>query len=194
MIRRIADSGVGRRALLLRDFRPDLVHVELLGLADQRLERFGRQLMLIVLAEGIGTFLVVTAFVSVPPVSTMSSVRMQFFPSTSPITFITSATFGAGRRLSMIARGASLICLAKALARAEAIAKAQQYMQSSGAELTQEKFIPANLKTVSFTTDSNLVISGARPTDGQTITTYVAKLTPAGEVPALDLKGGARLH
>jgi hypothetical protein len=38
----------------------------------------------------------------VPAVSIMSSVSRQSFPSTSPITFITSATLAEGRRLSMI--------------------------------------------------------------------------------------------
>jgi hypothetical protein len=71
---------------------------------------------------------------------------------------------------------------AKALAKAEAIAKAKQYMKNSGAEFTQEKYIPDNLEAVSFTTDGNLIISGARHLDDQTIATYVAKLSPEGKV------------
>ena len=48
---------------------------------------------------------------SVPAVSTMSSMITQVRPSTSPMMFITSATFAFGRRLSMIARSESS-CLA----------------------------------------------------------------------------------
>jgi len=44
---------------------------------------------------------------SVFAVSTMSSMITQVRPSTSPMMFITSDTFGRGRRLSMIARSAS---------------------------------------------------------------------------------------
>src|SRR5262245_48518552 len=44
-------------------------------------------------------------FTNVPPVSMRSSTSTQFLPSTSPTTFITSATFASSRRLSMIARG-----------------------------------------------------------------------------------------
>ena len=50
------------------------------------------------------SFRACTAFAIVPPVSIMSSVRMHTFPSTSPTTLITSDEFGAGRRLSMIAK------------------------------------------------------------------------------------------
>ena len=41
---------------------------------------------------------------------------MQVRPSTSPITFMTLTKFGAGRLLSIIARSASLILFAAALA------------------------------------------------------------------------------
>ena len=44
---------------------------------------------------------------SVFAVSTMSSMITQVRPLTSPMMFITVATFGRGRRLSMIARSAS---------------------------------------------------------------------------------------
>jgi hypothetical protein len=54
----------------------------------------------------------------VPPVSIMSSIRIAVLPATSPITVRLSATLWPERRLSMIARGASCICLAKARARA----------------------------------------------------------------------------
>ncbi len=47
------------------------------------------------------------ALTSVLAVSTMSSMMTQLRPFTSPITFITSETFGWGRRLSMIARSDS---------------------------------------------------------------------------------------
>ena len=45
--------------------------------------------------------------VSVPAVSTMSSTISAVRPSTSPITWCTSATFGWSRRLSTIASGVS---------------------------------------------------------------------------------------
>ena len=54
----------------------------------------------------------------VPPVSIMSSISTAVLPATSPITVRLSATLWAARRLSMIARGASCIFLAKARARA----------------------------------------------------------------------------
>ena len=41
--------------------------------------------------------------VMVPPVSMISSVIITVFPFTDPIIFMTSATFGSGRRLSIIA-------------------------------------------------------------------------------------------
>src|SRR5437762_10644830 len=47
------------------------------------------------------------SFTNVLAVSTMSSMMTQLRPFTSPITFITSDTFGCGRRLSMIARSDS---------------------------------------------------------------------------------------
>src|SRR5580704_12913874 len=46
----------------------------------------------------------VAADVNVPAVSMMSSTMIAFLPRTSPTMFMTSLTFGAGRRLSMIAR------------------------------------------------------------------------------------------
>jgi hypothetical protein len=49
----------------------------------------------------------VAALHSVFAVSTMSSMITQVRPSTSPMMFITSATFAFGRRLSMIARSES---------------------------------------------------------------------------------------
>mmetsp|Transcript_39461 Transcript_39461/g.85895 ORF Transcript_39461/g.85895 Transcript_39461/m.85895 type:complete len:261 (-) Transcript_39461:1065-1847(-) len=55
--------------------------------------------------------------VRVPAVSIMSSIIIAILPSTSPIRFITSASLWACRRLSMMARGASLSFLAKARAR-----------------------------------------------------------------------------
>ena len=57
-------------------------------------------------------------WVIVPPVSIMSSINTAVLPATSPITVRLSATLWPERRLSMIARGASCICLAKARARA----------------------------------------------------------------------------
>ena len=42
----------------------------------------------------------------VPAVSIISSINTATFPFTSPIIFITSATFAFGRRLSIIAIGA----------------------------------------------------------------------------------------
>src|SRR5690606_6780797 len=53
----------------------------------------------------------------VPAVSTMSSTSTQVLPATSPMMFITVATFAFGRRLSMIARSASSRRLAMARAR-----------------------------------------------------------------------------
>jgi len=61
-------------------------------------------------AQGVG------GLASVPAVSTMSSSRIAVFPSTAPMMFITSATLGASRRLSMMAREAERR-LAKARAR-----------------------------------------------------------------------------
>ena len=52
------------------------------------------------------SFRATTAFASVPPVSTMSSMSKHVLPSTSPTTFATSAVLGPGRRLSMIASAA----------------------------------------------------------------------------------------
>ena len=46
------------------------------------------------------------ATVIVPAVSIISSIRIAVLPLTSPTMLITSATFGFGRRLSMIAIGA----------------------------------------------------------------------------------------
>ena len=46
------------------------------------------------------------AIVIVPAVSIISSIKIHVFPSTLPTIFITSATFGLGRRLSIIAIGA----------------------------------------------------------------------------------------
>ena len=42
---------------------------------------------------------------NVPAVSTISSIKITFFPRTSPIMFITSDTFAFWRRLSTIAKG-----------------------------------------------------------------------------------------
>ena len=53
---------------------------------------------------------------SVFAVSTMSSIITQVRPVTSPIMFITLATFGFGRRLSIIAKS-EFNCLAAARAR-----------------------------------------------------------------------------
>ena len=53
------------------------------------------------------SFSAVAALQSVFAVSTMSSMITQVRPSTSPMMFITSATFAFGRRLSMIARSES---------------------------------------------------------------------------------------
>jgi len=69
-----------------------------------------------------------------------------------------------------------------ALARAESIAKAKQYIKDSRAEFTQEKYIPKNLEAVSFATDGNVIISGERNTGDLTTATFVAKLTPEGKV------------
>jgi len=69
-----------------------------------------------------------------------------------------------------------------ALAKAESIAKAKQYIKNSRAEFTQEKYIPKNLEAVSFATDGNLIISGERHLDDRTTATYVAKLSPEGKV------------
>ena len=44
-----------------------------------------------------------------PAVSTMSSIMMQFLPSTLPIRFITLATPGCGRFFSIIAIGADAV-------------------------------------------------------------------------------------
>ena len=52
------------------------------------------------------SFNILIPAVNVPAVSTMSSMMIAVLPSTSPIKFIASATFGLGRRLSMIAIGA----------------------------------------------------------------------------------------
>ena len=52
-----------------------------------------------------------------------------------------------------------------ALAKAESIAKAKQYIKNSRAEFTQEKYIPKNLEAVSFATDGNVIISGERHLD-----------------------------
>ena len=54
----------------------------------------------------------------VPAVSIMSSSITQTLPSTSPITFMTSASLCDCRRLSMIASGASFSFFANARARA----------------------------------------------------------------------------
>jgi len=69
-----------------------------------------------------------------------------------------------------------------ALAKAESIAKAKQYIKNSRAEFTQEKYIPKNLKAVSFTSDGNVIISGERHLDQETSATYVTKLSPEGKV------------
>jgi len=69
-----------------------------------------------------------------------------------------------------------------ALARAESIAKAEQYMKNSRSELTQEKYIPKNLEAVGFATDGNVIISGKRNLDYRTTATYVAKLSPKGDL------------
>ena len=53
------------------------------------------------------SFSAVAALHSVFAVSTMSSMITHVRPSTSPMMFITSATFALGRRLSMIARSES---------------------------------------------------------------------------------------
>jgi len=69
-----------------------------------------------------------------------------------------------------------------ALAKAESIAKAKQYMKNSQAEYTQDKYIPKNLEAVSFAADGNVIISGERHMGDQTTATYVAKLSPEGKV------------
>ncbi|MGD9327790.1 MAG: hypothetical protein PVH48_02420 [Cyclobacteriaceae bacterium] len=71
---------------------------------------------------------------------------------------------------------------ALALAKAESIAKAKQYIKNSYAEFTQEKYIPKNLEAVSFTSDGNVIISGKRHLDHETSATYVTKLSPEGKV------------
>ena len=48
-------------------------------------------------------------FTIVPAVSIISSTRITFLPSISPMIFITSETFGFGRRLSTIAIGTSIL-------------------------------------------------------------------------------------
>ena len=71
---------------------------------------------------------------------------------------------------------------ALALAKAESIAKAKQYMKNSRAEFTEDKHIPKNLEAVSFTTDGNVIISAERYLSDRTTATYVAKLSPAGKL------------
>jgi hypothetical protein len=69
-----------------------------------------------------------------------------------------------------------------ALAKTESIARAKQYIKNSGAEYTQDKYIPKNLEAVSFATDGNVIISGERHLDDHTTATYVAKLSPEGKL------------
>ena len=58
----------------------------------------------------------VAAFVNVPAVSQISSIKMQFLPSTSPIIFTTSETLALSLLLSIIARSQStLLAIALAL-------------------------------------------------------------------------------
>ena len=61
----------------------------------------GRDLLGAGLEQGLG------GVDSVPPQSTMSSIRMQSRPATSPMMFITSVSPARGRRLSTMARSAS---------------------------------------------------------------------------------------
>jgi hypothetical protein len=71
---------------------------------------------------------------------------------------------------------------ALALAKTEAIAMAKKYIKNSHAEYTKDKYVPKNLKAVSFATDGNVIISGERNLDDETTATYVAKLSPEGKV------------
>ncbi len=68
-----------------------------------------------------------------------------------------------------------------ALAKAESIAKAKQYMKDRKSEFTKEKYIPENLEAVSFATDGNVIISAERYLADRTTATYVAKLSPSGK-------------
>ena len=69
-----------------------------------------------------------------------------------------------------------------ALAKAESIARAKQYIKNSLAEFTQDKYIPKNLEAVSFATDGNVIISGERHLGDRTTATFVAKLSPEGNL------------
>ena len=75
-------------------------------------------------------------FTSVPAVSIRSSTIMQFRPRTSPMIFITSATFACSRRLSIMASGA-LRRLAKARARSTPPASGDTTVYSAGQQPTK---------------------------------------------------------
>ncbi len=69
-----------------------------------------------------------------------------------------------------------------ALAKAESIAKAKQYIKDSKAEYTIEKHKPKNLKVASFDKEGNVLISGSRYMPEETTATVIAKLSPEGKL------------
>ncbi len=77
-----------------------------------------------------------TVLTSVPAVSIMSSQMMTFRPPTWPMTCMTSASFGAVRRLSTTARSA-LSRLAKARARSTPPASGETIVRSGSFELLE---------------------------------------------------------